>query len=172
MGKKISTVAGAGFQMVAPRGMDALQWPVKMLIGRMLNAGDAAFELAVALALIPSASIETLIRPMLSATNARNITTKVSNVFILSGPICTNPQLNSSSKLARPLLPVNSIKSNRINEQISEANTSQTTTFSLSPIQTVNHLQTTVESILSCKAVSDKNVIQLNSIQLTKSVLE
>ena len=36
-GKKMSTTPGTGFQMVAPRAMEALQWPVKMLNGRMLN---------------------------------------------------------------------------------------------------------------------------------------
>ncbi len=37
-GKKISTTPGTGFQMVAPLAMEALQWPVKMLNGRMLKS--------------------------------------------------------------------------------------------------------------------------------------
>ena len=107
LGKKISTVAGAGFQMVAPRGMEALQWPVKMLIGRMLNAGDAGFELLVALAWLPSISIETLVRPMANATNARNITPKSYSTFLsFQGPIRTDSQFNKCSQLAEPLLPV------------------------------------------------------------------
>lgn len=36
-GKKTSTTPGTGFQTVAPRATDALQWPVKMLKGRMLK---------------------------------------------------------------------------------------------------------------------------------------
>lgn len=38
LGKKTSTTPGTGFQMVAPLAMEALQWPVKMLNGRMLNS--------------------------------------------------------------------------------------------------------------------------------------
>lgn len=41
LGKKTSTTPGTGFQMVAPLAMEALQWPVKMLNGRMLNSPDA-----------------------------------------------------------------------------------------------------------------------------------
>ena len=48
LGKKMSTIPGTGFQTVAPRAMDALQCPVKMLNGRMLKRPPFGGELSTA----------------------------------------------------------------------------------------------------------------------------
>jgi hypothetical protein len=67
LGKKTSTTAGVRFQTVAPLGTDALQFPVKMLSGRMLKELTAADDDAAS----PPSAPHRIPRPSSSQNTSR-----------------------------------------------------------------------------------------------------